>query len=515
MSPLRKISLTGIGAGGSVVLAAVLGIAAFTAGCGHDDQGLASAQAAGQDEDEAAAVIAVKTIHPRQDPSFTVSVEQPAFVSAYYKADLMSRVAGPVKSVVPEKGDSVKANEVLLEVDVPDLQAEVSQKEAVIKQRLGELDLAKANFKTAEAGVKVAEEMIKVKQSDIQRADASRNFREKELRRYKGLASGPNPAVTQDIVDERTEFYEAAVAASETARAAVKDAQAELQKAQAKVEAARADIIVADSLLGVARKDKDKAQAMLNLATIRAPFAGEITARNVGPGTFIQNAASGDSEPLFTVIRNDIVTVFMKVPDTYANFVSRDTEASIQMNSLPPGVEIRGKVTRFTPSIDNPAHDRTMRVEVDLYNGSEAEYKEFLEREKAIQNADLKSHTLPQFPQVDGKDLTNQPLRLIDGQYGKMRLVLKNQAKAFLLPRGALIGQGGTSYVFLVKDGRAVKYPVETQATDGERVKVVLLEKSRGQTVKRDLTAADEVVSSNQGELSDGQAVKTTNVEWK
>jgi multidrug resistance efflux pump len=511
---LNKKTLLGIGV--VLLLVGGLGVVGFT-GRGRIDLLAAPARAGGEEtprEDEKGATITVKTIRPRQDPSFTASVEQPAYVSAYYQADLMARVAGPVKSLVHDKGDRVKAGEVLLQVAVPDLEEDVAQKEAVVRQRQGELELAKANLKTAAAGVKVAEETIKLKESDVQRADASRNFREKELRRYKGLASGPNPAVTQDIVDERTEFYEAAVAGSETARAAVKDAQAELQKTEAKLEAAKADITVAEALIGVARKDRDKAQAMLDLATIRAPFDGVITRRNADPGTFVHNAATARTEPLLTIVRDDIVTVYMKVPDTYANFVTADTEAAIQMSNL-PGVEIRGKVTRFAPTIDNPEHDRTMRVEVDLYNGSAAQYKEFLEREKALGNADLKSKMLPVFPKVEGKDRISEALHLIPGQYGKMRLVLRNYGKSFLLPRGAIFSQGGTSYAFLVKDGKAVKVPVEIQANDGERVKVVLLEKVRGQEAKRELTAADEVVSSNQGELSDGQAVKTSPVEWK
>jgi hypothetical protein len=68
--------------------------------------------------------------------------------------------------------------------------------------------------------------------------------------------------------------------------------------------------------------------------------------------------------------------------------------------------------------------------------------------------------------------------------------------------------------VFVVKDGRAVKVPVEVQADNGEEVKVAQVEKVRGQEVKRELTGNEEIVSSNQGELSDGQAVKATHVDW-
>src|SRR5262249_43589017 len=160
-----------------------------------------------------------------------------------------------------------------------------------------------------------------------------------------------------------------------------------------------------------------------------------------------------------------------------------------------------------------PEHDRTMRVEVDLYNGSAEEYRAFLAREKAGGNADLKSKTLPVFPRVAGKDVADRPLRLMPGQYGRMRLVLRRFQKEVLLPRTAVVSQGGTSYVFVVKDGRALKMPVEIQADNGEEVKVVLVEKVSGQEVPRELKGDEEIVSSNQSELSNGQAVKTTRVE--
>ena len=331
---------------------------------------------AGADEGNA---ISVKTVRPRHDPSFNTSVEQPAFVEGYYQADLMARVAGPIKpgGIVDAIGDRVKAGDVLVQIDVPDLEQDVLQKEAVVTQRQSELDLARANVKTADAAVKAAGWMIKVKESDVDRAVASRNFREKELHRFTNLAKGPNPAVTEDIVDERTEYYEAAVANVATAQAAVKDAQAELEKAQAKSEAADADVKVAESLVGVARKDRDNAQAWLDFATIRAPFDGVITRRKVDPGTFVQNATTAHTEPLLTVVRDDIVTVYMKVPDKFAAYVNPDTEAIIQMDLL-PGLVIHGKVTRYSSSLDNPEHDRTMRVEVDLYNGSAEEYQAFL-----------------------------------------------------------------------------------------------------------------------------------------
>jgi hypothetical protein len=233
----------------------------------------------------------------------------------------------------------------------------------------------------------------------------------------------------------------------------------------------------------------------------------------VDPGTFVQNATSANTEPLLSVVRDDIVTVYMKVPDRFAPYVTTDTKAYIQMDLL-PGLVIEGKVTRYSHNLKNPEHDRTMRVEVDLYNGTAAEWRAFLAHEKGLGNGDLKSKTLPVFPKVDGKEVADRPLHLMPGEYGRMRLVVGNFQDAFLLPRNAVVSEGGTSYVYLVKDGRVVKTPVTVRADNGEEVKVALLEKVGGMVVKRDLAGTEEVVNSNQGELSNGQAVKTTPVDW-
>src|SRR5947209_330273 len=58
-----------------------------------------AAGTAGEDDEDAAGepqVPTVKTIRPRRDPSFTISVDEPAYVEPYYRAELLARVAGPV-----------------------------------------------------------------------------------------------------------------------------------------------------------------------------------------------------------------------------------------------------------------------------------------------------------------------------------------------------------------------------------------------------------------------------------
>src|SRR5262249_15441066 len=86
-------------------------------------------------QDTGEGAIPVKTIRPKRNQQELVRcVSQPAFVIGFYRADLMARVAGPVKSVRKNIGDLVKDGEVLVELDVPDLVQEVAQKEALVRQ---------------------------------------------------------------------------------------------------------------------------------------------------------------------------------------------------------------------------------------------------------------------------------------------------------------------------------------------------------------------------------------------
>src|SRR5262249_8923636 len=147
-----------------------------------------------------------------------------------------------------------------------------------------------------------------------------------------------------------------------------------------KFEAAKADVRLKDTLIEVARKDRDEAQALADYSKVTAPFDGVITQRNVNPGSFVQNASTGRTGTLLRVERRDIVTVRTKIPDNFAPYVSENTEVILELSEL-PGVKTHGKVTRFAPTLESETHDRSMIVQVDLFNGTEAEYRAFMAKE--------------------------------------------------------------------------------------------------------------------------------------
>jgi multidrug efflux pump subunit AcrA (membrane-fusion protein) len=503
----------GIGVAGTVIVG-ILAVVLLAAGSQQHQEpsGVTQTESEPDDADATPQEITVRTIRPKRDTTRGITVEAPAYVEGYYRADLQARVAGPVKFIQKDIGDAVVEGERLVEIDVPDQVQEVAEKQAIVEQRKRELELSQAGAKMAQAGIVTAQNDVKKKEADVDAALAEQVFRQKEWKRFQQLAK--DNAVTAIVVEEREKFYQAAVAVTASNRASVLKAQSDLEEARAKLEAAQADVKLKQALIGVSQKNRDRSQALLDFAQIPAPFDGVIIRREVGPGSFVHSATTAHTKPLLSVERIDIVTIYMKVPDNFAPFVCRNTEAIIEMTELPNQL-IHAKVTRFTPSLQTPEHDRTMRVEVDLYNGNREEYERFLAKEKTIGNADLKGGVLPALPAVVGNPDQEMPSRcLLPGMYGKMQLVLRKLNNAFLVPSSAIVSRGGKPFVYEVRNGTAHLVPVEIQVDDGKLAKVAKIVQVGRDVVRQDLTGSEEIIVSNQGELSDEQPVRTTPTEW-
>jgi hypothetical protein len=245
--------------------------------------------------------------------------------------------------------------------------------------------------------------------------------------------------------------------------------------------------------------------AEVALGELRAPFDGVIAARAVDVGTFVPSAMIvPGAMPLVTIVRTDIVTVAMRVPDTVAQLVGKDTEVELRMDSV-SGAPIRCKLTRISPAL-SPA-DRTLRVEIDIYNGTPAEFRTFVAQSEQTQHADLKGRELPQLP----KDLAEgSAAHLIPGSYGRMKLVVKRFAETPLVPSAAIVRQGGVPYLYRVEAGIARRARIAVDIDDGTLARVVWLETADGKDIRREVRTDEEIVLSNQGELDDGQPVSAT-----
>ncbi len=502
-----------------VVLVVVLGLVGGGFAFIHYgvDNATASASEPPEGDEPEEAAIPVKIVHPHHDKSFTMTEKRPADVLPYFETDLVTRVPGYIAWMPYDVGSKVKAGEILVKVAVPDLEARRDQRQADLKyaeaavgQKKAVVEVARADWEAAEARVRAAKAR--------QRADEQYlAFRKKQRDRYAGLLA--DRAIQDALVDEQEDQFHAALEAVNADVEKVSSATADAKAAKTRIQQALEEQHEAEAKVKVAKAELDYAKAMLDYATIEAPYDGVIVYRNVkvNPGFFVQNAGSGQATPLLTIHRNDIVTVVMRLPDNFAPYVTPETEAIFETPSL-PGVKIRGKVTRYPPSLVTPEKDRTMLVEVDLWNRSPERFKEkrsdpkFIEGLKKGMPGDPKGG-LPVIPKIEGNLAGRE---LMPGMFGEMTLILRKFENVYMLPSQAVINKGGYQYIYVVKDSKAHLQPVKEQVNDGRLVYVELLDREGG--VLGDLTGKEEVIVSNQGELSEGQLVKPALIQdddWK
>jgi len=507
---------------GAVGLVAVVGLVAYR-GLTRN-AGAADKRAAGNDGTRTG----VRTIHPKRDPNFRVSNEQVAWVEPFYQAGLRARASGVVRTVPKEIGESVHAGEVLVSIDAPDLFADVEQKEAVIRQREQELRVSKALLRFAEASVEAAKAGVAQRAAEVKSAVATRDLRKSFADRMELMLN--DKTVPRESVYESRKDYLAAEAAVEAAEVAVQKARADRQEKEASLEAAKTDIDLKAALVRVAQKDRDRAAAMADFARLTAPFDGVIVKRLVDPGMFVQNATTANTEPLVTLARIDLVTVVMKLPESAAPYISLDSDVEVTFLDR-PDLKVHGKVTRFSPVIEGA--DKNMHVEVDVFNGTRAEFERFLaqtyaeciapvgprpglgvtaavlaaERHRRLFHKGVSENTAvcPDVPTGSGA----RPI--VPGMTATMKVYLDRAAAAYLLPASAVYAKGGKPYVLLVQDGTTKEYPVRLQVNDGRLAKVALL---TGTGSVQELTGNEEIVLSRQLEIGDGVKVKTVPGDW-
>lgn len=367
---------------------------------------------------------------------------------------------GPQKDI----GSLVSAGEVLLEIDVPELIQDIAQKQALLEQKVAELEQAHTTIATFEAAVEAAKAQRKQAEADVKKSESEHIFCSKQLHRLRGLAH--DKTVTEEVVDEKENHVAAALAAWESSQAKVQAVQAEMAVISSKLATARADILIRGAQVHVAQEELERARLLADYARIRAPFDGIIAFRGVDEGDFVQNASTGQTRLLMTVMAVDKVKVVLQVHEEDSPWVQVGAEATVHVDARrKTNWHCLGRVARKSDSLDSQT--RTMGVEIDL------------------DNADRK---------------------LKPGMYGQVTLTLQKIENAQAIPATALYSRKTDNYIMLLQDSVARRQRVRVRYDDGKELEVVKL--IDGKEIPLDAT--DELIVSNKGELADGQRVKAT-----
>lgn len=196
---------------------------------------------------------------------------------------------------------------------------------------------------------------------------------------------------------------------------------------------------------------------------IQSPIDGVIVSRSVDPGTFVANASViPNAAPIVTIAKIDTVTITMNVPDMFAPYVKEGMMAKIRNTNAYKSPWIESKLTRISP-IARTA-DRTLAVEIDLFNQTRSEYDDLMLEAKELGFEEYKSRRAPEFPlNLAGE----QSAGFTPGLIHEMQIHIDSLGQVPLLPSQCLARKGGKPYIFLIEDGRVVQVPVLVQFDDG------------------------------------------------
>jgi RND family efflux transporter MFP subunit len=332
----------------------------------------------------------------------------------FQEVDVMAKVAGYVRAINVDIGSHVGQNSVLATLEVPEIQD----------------DLAKAK-----AGVAAGEANIATAQAGVQRAQAGANIAKLSFQRIQDVANRDKGLVPKQDID--------------VAQSKQLEADAQLASANSTLKSAQQSKVEAES-------EYSRAEAMVQYATIRAPFAGVVTKRYANTGSMIQAGISSQTQamPVVRLAQNDVLRLSLPVPVSAVSEI-RDGQI-VDVNVTSTGRHLQGKIARYASAVQMAT--RTMDTEVDV-------------------------------PNPDGS--------LVPGMYAEVHLHLANHPAALSVPLDAVDGLGtSVQQAYIVRDGVVHLVTVKVGLQTPNRVEIL-----------SGLQRGDKVIVGRHTGLSDGEKV--------
>ena len=309
----------------------------------------------------------------------------------YQDVDVMAKVSGYVRNIKVDIGDHVKQGDLLATLEVPELQDEEGK---------------------AAAGVSAAQANILTTQAAERRAKAQADIAHLSYQRILDVSQKEVGLVPRQEID---------VSQSRDLEAA-----AQLASAQSAIQAAQENQAVASS-------ERSRAGAMLQYATIRAPFSGVITKRYANTGSMIQAGTSSQTQamPVVRLAQNNVLRLMLPVPVTAVSLIRNGQPVDVNVVTL--GKTFPGTVTRYADSVQTST--RTMETEVDVRNGDGA---------------------------------------LVPGMYAEVHLHLADRPNTVSVPLDAVDGIGsGSQQAWVVQDGKLHQTQVKIGIQTATRVEIL------------------------------------------
>jgi RND family efflux transporter MFP subunit len=241
----------------------------------------------------------------------------PGNIQAVTEAPILARAEGYVQRRFVDIGDRVTPGQLLAIVEAPDLDQQVRQAQAAVEQ--AQADLARAS-------------------AALEQGKANESIAKVTAVRWDNLVK--RGAVSKQDNDQYQAQYQAQAANVKALERAVDAAKGNISAMQANV---------------------GRLSEMQGYLSVRAPFAGVVTLRNVDVGTLVNTG----STMLFRIAQTNLLRTYLNVPQSSASDVHVGQTASLATPELPER-KFTGAVTRTANALDPSS--RTLLVEVQVPN---------------------------------------------------------------------------------------------------------------------------------------------------
>jgi len=242
----------------------------------------------------------------------------------FQEVDVYAKESGYVQKLNVDYGTHVKAGQAMATLEIPELQAQLQQDEAEIKNSMNQVSRA---------------------DNELKRYDAQYQALHLQYTRLNGVFQTQPGIVAQQEVD---------------------DAQGKDLAAASQVDAGKAALEAAQSQMAAAKAKLDHDQTLYDYSKIIAPFSGVVTERYANLGTLVQAGTSSSTQalPIVRLSQDDLFRLVIPVPESYVRYIRMGDPVNVRVPSL--NRTFPGKVARF--SVDVRADTRTMNTEVDVPN---------------------------------------------------------------------------------------------------------------------------------------------------
>jgi multidrug efflux pump subunit AcrA (membrane-fusion protein) len=291
-----------------------------------------------KEEKEAEPIVPVQLTPVRQD-SIRRIITADAVLFPQDQASVMPKISAPVRKFYVNRGDHVKQNQLLAELENRDLVAAAAASK-------GQFEQAESNLRST-SGAAIPEQVSKA-EADIRAAKQTLDAAQKLLDSRQQLFK--DGALARKQVDEAQVSYAQARSTFDTAQEHLRALHSVAKQEQVKGAAAQVE---------TARGQYQAAQTQLVYSEIRSPISGVITDRPLYAG---EMATPGT--PLLTVMDVSRVVARANVPQHLAGPLKIGQTATITPADSREGFE--GKVIVVSPAVD--PNSTTVQVWVQAPN---------------------------------------------------------------------------------------------------------------------------------------------------